>query len=200
MPQQELCQEKTESSVKEVAVTQFKPQHTSTQRKYPSSSVTQDLSATVSFAPYTLPSLKTIEPVEVEEKTQTVPCEDGILKEGVATKLEKEGPHVDTTQEKNLNFDEWWKDEGAASGRSEKKRVRDDESPQQEMSKKNKCDERESNFSSENIQDNHNDGRNKRQILESDEVLFSLPPRAKRRAVSAVVKQQGVREGKMLCM
>lgn len=180
----ELCDDDDESEDKmEVTISKFKPGHTSTQVDDHPSLSTEDPSATISFAPYTLPTLKTLEPGE-EEKTQPFPSDmpkDNILSEGVVWKeVKKVKPQVDATKKEDM-FDEWWNEEEEDLGR---KRVRDEEtSPQQQESKKIKTNGLNAHNDSINInnQDNQNGGSKKRKMPESDESIFSLPPRARQR-------------------
>lgn len=172
----------------EVTATKFKPEHTSTQQNNTQTSTTVDPSATVSFAPYTLPSLKTLEPEEGQERTQPYhldrPGDDIFSEGGTITKVKKEEPEVDTNQRNDLKFDEWWKEEEDLG----RKRVRDEEtSPQNEESKKIKTNRTgNENFINENSQDIHSGVGIKRKMPKSDESIFALPPRARQREVSTV--------------
>lgn len=183
---QELCDDDDESEDKmEVTVTKFKPGHTSTQIDDHPSPPTEDPSATVSFAPYTLPTLKTLEPEE-EEKTQPFPSDmpkDNILSKGAVWKeVKKVKPQVDATRKEDM-IDEWWNEEEDLG----RKRVRDEEtSPQQQETKKIKTNGLNDHNDSIHInsEDNQNGGSKKRKNPETDESIFSLPPRARQREVS----------------
>lgn len=180
-----MCDDEENGDKMEITVNNFKPGHTSTQVVDHPSSPTPDLSATVSFAPYTLPSLKTVEPEDDEEKTQPFSGDapkDNILSKGVVWKeVKKVKPQNNTTKTDDM-LDELWNDEEDGG----KKRVRDETSPQQQESKKIKTIGLNDLNDSINVnsQDNHIGGNNKRKVAESDESIFSLPPRARQREVS----------------
>lgn len=180
---QELCDDDDEMDVdKEGTTSAFKPEHTSTQK------LGNDPDATGSFAPYTLPTLNTVEPEEEEEeKTQPFQGdrpEDDLLSEVDNAKKVKKEEKVDQIQEEDLKFnDEIWKEEEEDSRR---KRVRNEESsPQHQEHKKAKIivNHNENKLIGES-QEQHNGGSNKRKLPESDESIFTLPPRARQREVS----------------
>lgn len=173
----------------EINESAFKPEHSSTQKYDAPPSTTVNQSATVSFAPYTLPSLKTLEPEEEEEETQPYQPdksqEDLLGQEERITELKEEKPKVKANSGEDLKFDEWWK-EGKEKDLG-RKRVRSEEtSPQVQEIKKTKTDSssNRNNLISNNSCDKDNGYSNKRKATDSDENLFTLPPRARQREVS----------------
>ncbi|KAG0726509.1 Nibrin [Chionoecetes opilio] len=157
----------------------FKPEHTSTQGSEAPPSTTLDQSATVSFAPYTLPSLKTLDP-EDEEQTQPFcpdKSEEDLLAVERGPKVNRPKSSVKVDSEVDLKFDEWWK-----KGKEDavRKRGRSEEtSPQIQETKKSKT---ESDNNSNNVVSNNGNGSSsKKRVLESDDSVFALPARPRQR-------------------
>lgn len=173
----------------EVHESTFKPEHCSTQKSDPLPSTSIDKSATVSFAPYTLPSLKTLEPEEDEEE-ETQPFrpnksqEDLLGREERGTELKEEEPKVKANCGMDLKFDEWWKEDKEEEDLGRKRTRSEEASPQVQETKKTKTDNSSNRNNLSNNGDNNKGSSSKRKAQDSDENIFALPPRARQREVS----------------
>ncbi|XP_045134401.1 nibrin-like isoform X2 [Portunus trituberculatus] len=186
----DLCDKNTEVDDIKMEVTEktFNPEHTSTQRDYPAPSTSLDPSTSVSFAPYTLPSLKTL---ENEEEEETEPFqgnrhqEDLLHGEERVAVMRKEEPRVKPNYRNDLKFDEWWKGDKEDDDAGRKRTRCEETSPQAQENKKSKTD----SFSNKNSLSTHTDcddsnrvnSINKRKAADNDGDIFALPRRARQR-------------------
>ncbi|XP_063873466.1 nibrin-like [Scylla paramamosain] len=183
----DLCDENSEDNIKmEVTEKTFKPEHTSTQKNDPVPSTSIDHSATVSFAPYTLPSLKTLENEE-EEETEPFqadrPQEDLLRVEERAAAVKKEEPKVKPNCRNDLKFDEWWKGDKEEEDAGRKRTRCEETSPQDQENKKSKTDDSSNRNSPSSgcVDNNGGNSSNKRKATDNDGDIFALPQRARQR-------------------
>ena len=188
--QQELCDDDYEEDNTKMVVQDntFIPKHTSTQKDDLSLSTTLDPSATVSFAPYTLPSLKTLQPEEEDsEPIHWDKSQENLLHgEERDTKVKKDDPKTKSNAGKDLKFDEWWKRDKEEENLRNKRARSEDTSPQIQEIKKTKTDtsSNNSNLICNNGYVSNNGNSSKKMPTNNDETLFALPPRPRQREVS----------------